>query len=144
MKRITAILSLIAIMVAVAMQVSSVMAISQPLKPTDPFAGPNVFSITAPVAPSTGECNQYYAESGSYCSGGFRIYKQCIQTLNGGQWQQRTENCELYGSGGTCQNGACIIVSGGGGAIVADNNNLAIAALAILALCIIFKSKKRR
>ena len=95
--------------------------ISQPDNPGDPFAnsGGTLFSIfkgdsalpplditlsTSSIMGS--ECSNLYTSTGHYCSGHLRIYYQCLPTMDGGEWQQRSENCGDYPGGGRCSQGS--------------------------------------
>lgn len=86
----------------------SVLAITQPENPEDPFSSPQLLSVygdsalpplditTSPLSIMGSECSNLYVTTGEYCSGHVRIYYQCLQTMEGAEWQQRNENCEDY------------------------------------------------
>ena len=50
-------------------------------------------------------CTNEWSTTGDYCSGLIRIYYQCVPSLNGLIWEQRSENCGSYG-------GRCMIKDG--------------------------------
>lgn len=94
----------------------SAYAMDKPANPSDPFNSYSTslsFMSTEQILPSLSiapsentlmgsACSNLYATTGDYCSGHMRIYYQCLETLDGGEWQQRTENCEDYIGGGRC------------------------------------------
>lgn len=93
-------------------------AIDKPSHPDDPFEpdGLSTLSVadsgdnTLPplsIAPSPNSlmgssCSNLYKTTGEYCSSHIRIYYQCLETMDGGEWQQRSENCGDYPGGGRC------------------------------------------
>lgn len=69
----------------------------------------NLFTIVSPPPePSTGNvmCTPY-AVKNVRCSDFIKVYDQCIETMQGTEWQTRTENCQLHGEGWDCVNGEC-------------------------------------
>lgn len=101
-------IKLIGLIVCFLICVSFAYAIPQPNQPNDPFSSIQTLSITGgsdnldlDISPSSlsimgSSCSNLYSTTGEYCSGHVRIYYQCFETLDGGQWQQRSENCEDY------------------------------------------------
>jgi len=91
-----------------------VFAIDKPLAPSDPFDSNVLLSVygksslpaldisASPLSIAGSECSNIYASTGDYCSGNIRIYYQCLQTMSGMEWQQRSENCEDYLGKGRC------------------------------------------
>lgn len=61
-----------------------------------------------PEPPGTGSGCQAYSTKEIRCGGNFKFYQQCIMDMQGGHWEQRSENCLLHGVGWTCQNSECI------------------------------------
>ena len=74
---------------------ASVFALNQPAKPDTEIEGD--ISATGSTSIQGTSCTNLYETTGDYCSGHLRIYYQCLPTLDGGQWEQRTEDCESYG-----------------------------------------------
>ena len=87
---------------------------SPPVAPLDPFGQDvllSAFGDTSlpaldlsayPLSVMGTQCSNVYATTGDYCSGNIRIYYQCLQTMDGSEWQQRSENCEDYPGKGRC------------------------------------------
>ena len=103
---------------------ASAFAISQPDAPKDPFQSltltvandgslPNL-DISAMNSFAGTECSNLYASSNEYCSGHVRIYYQCLPTVDGGEWQQRSENCEDYSGRCIEEDGSARCVDGYG------------------------------
>ena len=131
---------------------SIAVALTQPIKPIDPLEkeGFDFLSIIKPPAPGTSTCTDINAETNSYCSGNIRIYQQCIRTVDGGEWQQKSEDCSAYPNG-VCENGVCTFslddIDNGNESNVIDSidSKLLFVALigAFVALVIIFKVIKK-
>ena len=69
----------------------------------------NLFAIVEPPPePTTGNamCSPY-AMRNVRCSQFIKIYDQCIQTMQGTEWQTKTEDCTKMGTGWGCSNGEC-------------------------------------
>ena len=90
------------------MLAASAIAIDQPENQADPFESPHTLSVygdsglpdlditPSPLSIMGSECSNLYKTTSEYCSGHVRIYYQCLETMDGGEWQQRSENCEDY------------------------------------------------
>ncbi|MFC1591653.1 hypothetical protein ACFL43_03915 [Thermodesulfobacteriota bacterium] len=57
---------------------------------------PDIDISSSPLSIMGSSCSNLYSTTGEYCSGHVRIYYQCLQTVEGSEWQQRNENCEDY------------------------------------------------
>ncbi len=91
-------------------------ALSQPTQPDDPFGDMPLTLSSLPgtsglpdmdIHPSSlsiagSACSALYSTTNEYCSGHIRIYYQCLDTIEGPEYQQRTENCAEYPGGGIC------------------------------------------
>ena len=63
---------------------------------------PTLDISASPLSIMGSQCSNRYATTGDYCSGNIRIYYQCLQTADGMEWQQRSENCEDYPGKARC------------------------------------------
>lgn len=105
-------LSILAAVIAL-MSIAIAESIPKPSQPSDPFEPSVLLSvygssslpaldITASNSFAGTACTEKYASTGSYCSGHVRVYYQCLPTMDGNEWQQRSENCGDYPGGGIC------------------------------------------
>lgn len=80
----------------------------EPVLPFDTQQLAMAFAVTQPTPPAAGECFDLWATANVRCSGDIRLFDQCVASLDGGEWQPRSENCKAYGADWTCLNNECV------------------------------------
>ncbi|RLJ00632.1 MAG: hypothetical protein DRP06_01690 [Candidatus Aenigmatarchaeota archaeon] len=86
---------------------SPILALSQPSNYNPMGEIKNSITVYSVAGGVIGEsCTNQYKIIGDYCSGNIRQYLQCLPSVNGLTWQQRSENCGDYGY--LCYAGDCV------------------------------------
>lgn len=97
--------SWIFILIILGLFVSPILGISQP-SDSDPLEKKGIVYSVAGGSIVGESCTNQYKISGSYCSGNIRQYFQCLPSVSGLTWQQRSENCGDYNY--ICYAGDCV------------------------------------
>lgn len=101
------------------------------------------FSITQPPPPTVGECYDLWAISNVRCSGDLLFYDQCTATMEGGEWQGRSENCKAYGAEWTCYANECMQLDNIPLPDQPETIRIALAGLVIVGAALYFLTRKR-